>query len=129
MGDYYGISLSEVCRRGLTVQYSDMLREKFGYKGETVAKAKLSKEQRERERDMRIAFIKTGDPEEITAWLNEIQYFENVPEGARAAFAIKADTGTRVVQMQYFKDGQLDYASDLQSEDELIRQLVKEKKI
>lgn len=135
MASYFDISTSELIRRSLDVQHEGFLKQKFGYKGADIAKAKLSKDAAKEEREDRIAWIRSAAGEEVMAFLIECGYVEN-PEFEQGSKIVRAivepnEGGIMALRQRFFdKDsGELVYTSDLQPLEEVIRGLVKEKKI
>ena len=131
MSEHYDITNSSLIRELINDKYSEFFKETRGYMAGVQRERQKSDAAVKKElRAERIAFIKTGTPEEISAWLHEVGYFEGIEnEITKFIFAVN-DQGRRVTRVQYLKeDGSLDYGSDIQTEEELVTQLIKEKKI
>ena len=135
LGEHFHVSHSEVIRRGLETQKEIMLKQKFGYKGADIAKAKLSKDAMKEDRENKIAWLRAASGPEILQFLLETGYIETdqFEQGAKLVRMVVEPNDAGVMALrQHFHDkdsGVFSYPSDLQPLEEVIRGLIKEKKI
>lgn len=137
VADYFGVALSEVLRRGVDDQYEKMNRAKFGYKGETLVKHKLDKEEMAETIKTTISQLRLAaeqNPEGLTAYFRELGYFpENrvLPNGQTEVHVIEFDGAgiPAYFQKQLNADGVTTYSRNAMSMDEVIRDLQKNRPI
>lgn len=135
MAEHYGVSSAEVCRRGLSLQYENMLRQKFGYKGETLVRSKMDKEARAAQREDQMAWVRSADGPALTAYLIDCGYIEE-PEFEQGDLIVRIvaepnDAGILMLRQRFFikATNEFSYASDLQTIEEVVKGLIKEKRI
>ncbi len=138
LADQLGISVSDLLRRGFDMYEKEHNAEKFGrYKGTEVAKSKISKQQQKEDRENKIAWLRSASGPEILQFLLECGYIEMdqivFEQGAKLVrVVVEANESGIMALRQHFHDkdsGELVYTSDLQPLEEVIRGLIKEKKI
>ena len=135
MSEHWDVSAAEVIRRALDVLYENLQRHRFGYKGADAMKAKLGRQEAESKREGQIAELRTMDAETLTAFLIDSGYIEN-PEYEQGNKIVRIvaelnEGGMMALRQRFYDKGsnEFSYASDLQTLDEVIKGLIKEKKI
>lgn len=127
---HFGVSQSEVMRRGLETQKEIMLKQQFGYKGETTGKRQAAREGAKEFREGRIAFVRTGPLEDVAKWLHSIDYWEDEDTASMRYAVEEREDGMRITRQIFLNaDGTISHKSDLQTIDEVVRTLINEKKI
>ena len=130
MAEHFKISSSEIIRRGIETQKEIMLRQKFGYKGETLARAKMNREAKDLQREDQINSLRTMSAQEFQSHLEQIGYFTmyNLPDNIHNEI-VESPAGVTWVQKTVAPDGAIISRREVFTLDEIIGDLKKNKLI
>lgn len=137
---HYGVSEAEMVRSAINEIYDGSYRKsKFGYQaGTETSSRRIKKDDKKESRDAQIESIKAMSHDEILAWLKEVGYPTDKPEGqivasgATRRFILRDDGSGNVefVELHINPDETIGYENPwFFSLDDLIKDVIKEKKI
>ena len=130
MAEYWDISAAEVIRRALDDLHEKFLKTRYGFKGEALAKHKISKEAKAQKRQEAVDLIRGMNPEELTAHLEELGYFKFYEPAPNVRDVIEASEGSGLpmwVQYRVNPDGSVMSKREVFTLDEVINDLKKNK--
>lgn len=136
MSEHWDISAAEVIRRALDILYENLETQKFGrYRGTEAIKSKLGRQEAEAKREEQIATLRGAGPEELTVFLIDSGYVET-PEFEQGGKIVRIvaelnEAGIMTLRQRFYdkETNEFSYASDLQTLNEIINGLIKEKRI
>lgn len=137
MAGYYNISQSALVRELINQKYAIYFKDTRGYMaGSEATKSRLDKKAKEARRQEQIDWVKnTKESAALTAYLIDCGYIEE-PERQENDMIVRVaaepnDTGLMMLRQRFFNKatGEFSYASDLQTIEEVVKGLIKEKRI